>query len=376
MRYRLSILAMGLLALASAPAVCQTSGSSEKSTSKPKWPTEIGGKSLEQWVKEIKNQDPSVRETAMRAVPFFGPPAGKEVVKPLSDILRNDKDASCRVHAALTLSALAEYITGDDAFEAIRVLAERLDDPQAIVRLHAAMALGSFSGRATKAIPSLVRCLPYRGSWEVRRAVIGALRSVAENKLGPDPEAVTAIATLLLSTGDNYEKSGQVRMEAVMTLGALGGPRDPKALMLSKQALTHSLKDPDKPVEIWATVALMAVNDKITDQGLSDVAKHLKGKDMLAKVHAANALLSIGKEAKPRIPDIVEMLGDKDPIAKATAIDVLGQFGSTASGAVPALEKIQNNKDETEYFRKSAEAAIKAINGETKTRPTSAEPNK
>ena len=36
-------------------------------------PKDIGGKSLDQWIKEIKsNLDPSVQQTAMRVVPYFG----------------------------------------------------------------------------------------------------------------------------------------------------------------------------------------------------------------------------------------------------------------------------------------------------------------
>jgi HEAT repeat protein len=353
------MVAAGLLAVAGPPAAAQT-GSSEK-PSRP--PSELGGKSLKQWIAEIKNHDPGVRMNAMRAVPFFGEPA-KEAVPPLLVILRNDTDASCRVYAALALSSLADYVNGNEALDAVKALSNRVDnDPQEIVRLHTVMALGSFGPKAVAAIPSLINRLHDPNSFEVRRAVVNALSSVAaDKKFGPDPRTVTAIANLLLR---DEEKSGQVRMQAVMALGALGRPVQQAEFLLAKQALVRALKDPDKPVVIWATVALMAI-DRVTEEGLSTVARYLKGKELIPKVNAAEALLAMGKEAKSRIPDLIDMLDDKDPMAAATAIDVLGRFGPVASQAVPALEKIMEKKDQSDYFKQSAKAAIEAINSSPK----------
>jgi HEAT repeat protein len=355
---RILTVAACLLVVTGGPAPAQT-GSSER-TSRP--PSEIGGKTLEQWIAEIKHHDPGVRQNAMRAVPFFGEPAKKAV--PALLIILKDTDASCRVHAALSLSALADYVSGDEAQKAVQILSERVDnDPQAIVRLHTVMALGSFGPKAVTAIPSLVHRLHDPNSFELRRAVVNALSSIARNdKFGPDPRAVTAVANLVLQ---GEEKSGQVRMAAVMALGGMGRPVQEKEFLLVKQALGRGLKDPDKAVVIWATVALMAV-DHVTEEGLSSVARFLKGKELLPKVHAAEGLLAMGKEARSRIPDIIDMLDDRDPMAVATAIDVLGRFGSTAHEAVPALQRIMDRKDQTDYFKQAAKSAIDAINGPPK----------
>lgn len=360
MRCRMLILAACLLALTYGPAGAQSGSSS----SKPSDPTEIGGKSLKQWIAEIESKDPSVRETAIRAVPYFGKPA-KAAAPPLTHVVRNDPDASCRVHAALTLAALADYITGEDATDAIKNLTDRADkDPQDIVRFHAVMALGSFGPRATLAIPVLAIRIRDTHSWELRRAAISALATIAtDTKNGPDPRAVTAIAKLLLDP-NNPEKSGQVRMEAVMALGGLGRPISVQEFKLAVSALELALKDPDKPVTIWAAVALMAV-DKVTDAGLKSVAKHLTGKDVMAKVHAARALAAMGKESKAHVKDVANMLEDKDPMAVAAAIDALAMWGSTArdTATVSALEKIMDKKDQTDYFKQAAKSALEQING-------------
>jgi HEAT repeat protein len=338
-------------------------GSSAKQPQAP--PEEIVGKTLKQWMADLNHADPSTRELAIQAVPYFGKPA-KAAVPALVGVLKKyDKDAACRVHAAIALSALAGAGYVEEATEAVKALSDRADqDPQAIVRYHVVVALGSFGPRANAAIPSLVNRIHDPNSWELRRAVVTSLRAIAaDDKLGPDERAVTAIANLLFS---GAEKSAEVRMEAVMTLGALGRPAHPNALRLAVQALRKSASadgEPDKAVRIWAGVALMAL-DKITKEGLDQVAAHLKGKDAMAKVQAIRALGAMRKEAQSKIPDIINLLDDKDPMVVANAVEVLGEFGSLAEKAVPQLERIAEKKDQTEYFKQLAKAAIDQINND------------
>src|SRR5262245_19311548 len=108
MRTRLLIVAACLLAVTSGPASAQ--GSSSR---KPAAPTEVGGKTLDQWLQAIRSQDPSVRETALKAIPYFGEAA--RTAAPQLTARVEDPDAACRVYAALALSYLADAITGDDA---------------------------------------------------------------------------------------------------------------------------------------------------------------------------------------------------------------------------------------------------------------------
>jgi HEAT repeat protein len=340
-------------------------------------PDEIGGKGLKQWVEDIaKSPDPSVRETAIRAVPYFGKPA-KAAVAPLIALLkrsdrRYDPDASCRCHACLALSALAGAGLVEDPAEAVRALSDRVDnDPQAIVRYYAVIALGSFGPKAAPAIPSLVNRIHDPNSWELRRAAVSVLGVVAipEDKSAPDPRAVTAIARLLLSN-DGWERSTEVRMEAVMALGGMGRPVGQQEFLLSLHALqkSASTEEPDKGVRVWARVAVMAVENKVTKEGLDDVAGYLgpKNKDALAKVHALRALGAMGKEAKPKIPDIIKAMDDKDAMVSATAIDVLGELGSAAQEAIGPLEKLRDKEGQTGYFKDLIKTAIDNINNPRK----------
>src|SRR5581483_1138169 len=72
--------------------------------------TQVGGKSLEQWIKEIHSSDPSRREAAMRTILMFGPP---QAAKAVPDLLKELKkhtpttpiDLSVRVSGATALAA-------------------------------------------------------------------------------------------------------------------------------------------------------------------------------------------------------------------------------------------------------------------------------
>jgi len=346
------------------------------SAAKPAAVKEIAGKTLEDWIKDIiKNPDPSVQETAMQAVPYFGKPA-RAARKALVERLRDQEhpDVACKAHAILALAAIAEHLNGDDATEAVSAIAHVAEyDGQTILRYHAVVALGAFEGKAASAIPVLVNRLHDPNSWELRQAVVASLNSIAggDTKTPPDGRAVVALADRLLA---DLEKSAQVRMVSVMALGSMGKPVINMHFLRSKQALLKATNDPDRSVEIWALVALMAV-DKITDQALGKVAEHLKGKDVMEKVTALRALGAMGKEARPKVPDIAELLDDKDPIVIATVLDVLAGLGSPASGAVRSLEKFierlekdkePKNKEQNEYFLKAAKYAIEQINGKPK----------
>jgi hypothetical protein len=356
MRTRLLIVAVCLLAVTSGPAPAQ--GSSSR---KPAAPTEVGGKTLDQWLQATRSQDPSVRETALRAIPYFGEAA--RAAAPQLTARVEDPDAACRVYAALALSYLAGALTGDDAAKAIKVLADKADnDPQAVVRLYAVGALGSFGDRATAAIPSLVNRIHDGSSWELRQGVVNSLASIAyDKKFGPDARAVTAIAKLL----SGEEKSARVRTAAAMALGNMGTPHGDAEFKLAMQALLKASRDPDKGVAIWAQVALMSLDkERLTEEALSDVARYLKVKDVMLKVTAARALEALGREAAAsRVPDLIELLHDHDPLVIATAIDVLTAFGPTAKAAVPDLERMVASKDEREYFRRAAHAALEKITG-------------
>ncbi len=368
---------------AAADAISKITGKEEKAPAptntgsaltKPPVPKEVGGKSLADWIKEIKDgRDPSVQQTAMRAVPVFGDKAYTAVPALLYRLQDTEhRDIAVRAHAILALMAIADSVKDEDATKVVKALTAVLDSDQVILRYHAASALGVYNARAASAVPALINRMHDPNSWELRQAAAAALSTAAvgTNQAGPDARAIAAVANRLLN---NEERSGAVRMMLVMTLGALGRPANFREINLATNALNQvRASDPDKSVQIWADVALMAVQNKVTAAGLDDVARHLaKGKDVASRLTAARALLAMGKEARPKIGDIAKMLDDDDPIVMAGALEVLAGFGPTAHEAVPAIrrfaDKLDQNKtmtkDQRDYFKDAAKYAIEQIDG-------------
>jgi HEAT repeat protein len=369
MRTRLVIAAACLFAVAAGPALAQS-----PSSKRPAAPTEIAGKKLAKWIDEISSHDPAVREAAIRTVPNFGQPAADnpKTVKALIEILQGDRDIACRVYACLSLSVFGEHLPADSAAKAVEELIRKANpeyETQAIVRLHAVLALGSFGPQAADAIPVLVRRAADPISWEMRQAAILSLASVAPDKMvGPDANAVGALAKILSPANPNTaERSSRVRLAAVMALRILGQPKDGNALEQAREALRRAIKDPDKTVAVWARAGEMVVdpqtNEAVTKERLKGITDCLDDKDVSVKVAAASALGALGRDAEPSIPRIIELLNDPDPVVLATAIDVLAAFKGAAKGAETALRDVMQKKDQREYFQRAAHRALKEVTG-------------
>src|SRR5439155_15106878 len=128
------------------------------------------GRSRAEWIKDLSQTDPSIKETAIKMVAQYGTAADDAVPKLIP--LLNDRDASIRVHAAL---ALGEIGLADQeqkiADQAVKELVRALYDPQSYIRFHAATAIGrvAMTADARPAIPKLVDMLTTNrdyGAWQ------------------------------------------------------------------------------------------------------------------------------------------------------------------------------------------------------------------
>src|SRR5712671_529286 len=106
------------------------------SGSASKWPESIAGKSLDQWIRELRTtRDPSVKENVLRTLPLFGPAANKAVPAVIELANAGGEDVSVRINACIALMTLD--IPSEQKGAAVRALAKRMTfDIQAVVRLH------------------------------------------------------------------------------------------------------------------------------------------------------------------------------------------------------------------------------------------------
>src|SRR5262245_53225516 len=139
-------------------AALVTAVSASGQTSETKEIKEVGGRTFEQWMKDIGHKDPSRREVAIQTILAFGPEKAYEAAPALVGELRkhltNPIDTSLRVNITIALGAILGAKTNSDPKlvkppdpkllkEAITLLTRLLSDSQGIVRYRAAQALAS-----------------------------------------------------------------------------------------------------------------------------------------------------------------------------------------------------------------------------------------
>jgi HEAT repeat protein len=342
-------------------------GNAQDSPRSPAPPSEIGGRKFDQWVKDLKHPDPSVREAAVRAIPGFGTNA-RDAVSDLADRIGKEYDTSVRVALAQSLSIIE--MREADAPAVMKALGKRAtDDSQVVVRYYATRALGRFGHLAAKEyLTSLINASKDRGSWEIRQASVWSLARVGYDpgpNGGADPRAVAAIIGAI-----SNEDSSRVRVEAVCSLIVMGKPTNPAIKSSVELALGKALRDSDKHVVIWANVAMILLHDN-SEKNLIGIAGFLRTPHpTIVRLDAARALAMLNKKARTRIPDLVDALQDKDTAVVLMSITALVAMGDPGNEALNALTLLSEGKNVDEDVKYAASEALKAIkNGPPKKTP-------
>jgi HEAT repeat protein len=352
---RSTLALLGLLACV-APAPAQTTGRiTSTSPDQSSEITEVGGKTLKQWIKDTKHPHASVREKACRVIRFFGKAAQEEAGPALTDRLI-DSDTSVRTNAVITLGILV--VADKDVPKAVQALGNRVvrdSESQAIVRYHATYALARYGTHSKPAIRQLLTATQDPSSYDIRKGAIYALGVAAYDKKGPDMQVVRPLLRCL------DDKEPDVRMETLAALVGFGKPAAPMdAQFLANFLRQRFTQERDEQVLIWLHLALM-VADNINDKELGLVAKYLKNKDTAVREQAAFALGMFGEKAKTRASDLIDALRDPEPEVILAAGTALLTMGEGYKGRVAdALIDLQKREGIAEPIKKAiVEAADK-----------------
>jgi HEAT repeat protein len=189
---------------------------------------------------------------------------------------------------------------------------------------------------AKEAITPLVTELKWKPSWEVRKACAFALGRVGSNaKDGPEMRVVTPLLTAL------KDECGEVRLQALSSLDALGFPKETENKLIVKRFLIdRTNNERNKVIVIWARVLLIRqemegiLSSRETAKHLDFIATELqKDVDPQNRSHAAFALGRVGAQSKEKtpalkekIPVLIAALKDPQPAVAGSAIGALGML--------------------------------------------------
>ena len=336
-----------------------------KAETKFTWPKEIMGKNLDAWVREMKSsRDASTRDQAIRTVPLFGPDSMKAASANLLFALTKDPDINVKLTAIATIPVLGFDLPEREAgLNALVNIVKPNSGAASHTRYETVMCLANCGPIARRAIPTLAEYTIFdQNSWQNRKAAVYALGRLGVPvgpETGPDLQAVKALVKCLRT-----ETSHQIRREAINSLLLLGPPRIEAAWRDLRDALIHTMRDPDHSIEIWARVAYIRTELELikpNDPNLAALAKYLTSSDLARKAEALQAFGLLGDEAKSRLADIIAVATNEkeELVMVGTAIWVLAQIPAETAKILPVLDQLKKHKEEG--IRKAADAAYMSL---------------
>jgi HEAT repeat protein len=320
------------------------------------------GSQVDVLIRQLEHRRPAVRREAIVRLAELGPAAGPAIPR-LMGCLR-DSDLLVRAHAARAacriglapeavvpilaellqpekqpVCCLAALILGDigpAAREAVPALRACLKAPSAVVRLHAAEAVLKIAAGDDEALRALLGSLNDKQS-DVRYFAVNALgASGIENE-----EAKFAVTRALTDSETN------VAAAAALNLSRMEDCRQPcdappiesdsiAALSPEMRQLTADLLQASTDVRQTAAIRL-AQAGRLARPAAQALRARLSDRDLVVRIHAARALLSIGGHSAAILPVLVDLVGVEKPNVAVAAAYVLGRMGPQAAAALPSL---------------------------------------
>ena len=266
------------------------------SKAEPKEPTEINGKTFDQWRKEIQtSKDPAKREMAMKNICLFGARSYDAIQDIIDDLKKHEIskkkgglgiDLSVRVNGTMAMSTIFRYKEKPDAKhvkEALAIYRYFLKDSQVIMKLRAVQGLPFLGPASREAMDDLITVAKDPTTWEIRKEAIQVLIMMAPNDKGvPDSRVIPVLRDAAVK-----DSSYLVRGTAVQGMGMLG---DSVLLLDFKKVIDN---DSSKEVKL---IAVQAMANACKEKALFDLKKLMEHPDKDIRVLAVQAYGAAGKE--------------------------------------------------------------------------------
>ena len=305
----------------------------------------IQGKSLSEWTKLLRDEKPSIRTNAARALQQLGPKAASasaELVK-----LLKESDPITRSACQSALQAIGE--------EAVPAIAAALKEKDVAFRRTTVGILYNLGPKAKQAAPALAEAL--KDSDPSNRSFI----CLTLARTGPDGSRVLLEALKgkdeairIASIGAIYSAGGVTRESLDAATLAI---KDSSVLVRSSalniaarhgpaglQVLIDGIKDREPSLRYYAIQALNTSGGAGAKEAVPALREALKDRIPYIRLAAITALGRIGAGAKAALPEMAALCEDQDPGVRDAALGTILTFGREA---IPAAEKALKNKDQS-----------------------------
>jgi HEAT repeat protein len=342
----------------------------------------LAGRPLREWVKDLADSNPLVREEAVEVLAEAGP-AAKEAV-PLLEKMLAAEPRTLRTRAAVALwriagqtrpaaLALAEMARvgatptartqalqvlqqmGAGAAPAVPALVALVDDPESEVRRQALATLGMV-GQA--AVPAVLQGLGDKDPRQRRRAAMALPRLpfkgsevtpvLAARLTDEDRRVRLQCARLLWFHGDASGAVIDVLTEAVRNgtaaeraevLTAVSSLTDPSKIKSVRPLLREVLEGTDGAARMRAAQALFLADGKV-EEVLPVFLDGLRSSSRGVWSQAAVGVGRIGPPAAAAIPDLVKRLQSGDAVGAVAVREALGRIGPAS---IPPLVEMMTS---------------------------------
>ncbi len=233
-------------------------------------------------------------------------------------------------HSGVRDRAAVELAGRDPVLAAVAPLLKLLHDPVLLVRIEAALALGTHGSEDPKAISALGAALRNDPSRRVRYAAAKSLRALGT---GDAARATAVAAELIPALRDARQGDQGLVAMAFGPLGAAGQPAIPQLLLLLKQ-------DQGTP-EIAGALAELGHIDPLKALVVANRLDQSSIRTSIAK--------GLGRQRNMN-PAMIQLLQvvyqDGDAVVRCRAVEALGTCEPTLPEAIPLIERAQSDSDD------------------------------
>jgi HEAT repeat protein len=316
----------------------------------------VDSKTIQQVGALIADPDERVRRTVVQTFIRIRP--DRSITIPLFTKILEESEPSVKL---LVLNAMAE--AGADA---VPVLLEALDRPES--RYWGCLILSEIGPPAEAAVPKLLQIAQDKAA-EVRMEALMALGAIK-------PKDAKAIAGITAALKDPV---GGVRYAAAYALGNIGPLVAKQAgAQLKKMAFTPG-DEFLRTTSLWAVIRIFPDDKALLDRAAPMLVSSVRHSDPRVRAAAARALADVTTKPDVTIPALIGALGDEQMPVVASAIDglvaqgakvvepasralksaklrpaaivVLKRLGPAAKDSVPALVQAMNAEPKLEVRR-------------------------